>query len=127
MQIDFDANDPVSDFVTVPQGTYLCRIGEVRVGHTRGGDERWSLRLLVSRRLYFDILAWPSLCRVVALSPSPGVVPSPLVPAEVPGMAVPISVFGGSPANSATLYFRQCACVVCVCVCGYRMQKASDM
>ena len=62
MQIDFDANDPVSDFVTVPQGTYLCRIGEVRVGHTRGGDERWSLRLLVADGQHVGKqAAWDSL------------------------------------------------------------------
>ena len=62
MQIDFDANDPVSDFVTVPQGTYLCRIGEVRVGQTRGGDERWSLRLLVAEGQHVGKqAAWDSL------------------------------------------------------------------
>lgn len=48
MEIDFDAKDSVSDFVSVPPGTYLCRVGEVRVGTTRGGDERWSLRLVVA-------------------------------------------------------------------------------
>lgn len=62
MQIDFDANDPVSDFVTVPQGTYLCRIGEVRVGQTRGGDERWSLRLVVAEGQHVGKqAAWDSL------------------------------------------------------------------
>ena len=62
MQIDFDANDPVSDFVTVPQGTYLCRIGEVRVSQTRGGDERWSLRLLVAEGQHVGKqAAWDSL------------------------------------------------------------------
>ena len=30
MQIDFDADDSVSDFVTVPAGTYHCRVGEIR-------------------------------------------------------------------------------------------------
>jgi hypothetical protein len=47
MEIDFDAADHVSDFVTVPGGTYVCRVAEVRVGQTRTGDERWSLRLVV--------------------------------------------------------------------------------
>jgi hypothetical protein len=44
--IDFDGN--VSDFVTVPSGTYRCRVAEVRPGLTRAGDERWSLRLVVA-------------------------------------------------------------------------------
>ena len=48
MEIDFDAKDTVSDYVSVPAGTYHCRVGEVRVGQTRGGDERWSLRLMVA-------------------------------------------------------------------------------
>ena len=48
MEINFDAKDSVSDFVSVPEGTYLCRIAEVRVGETKTGDARWSLRLLVA-------------------------------------------------------------------------------
>jgi hypothetical protein len=48
MEIDFDADNRVSDFVTVPPGHYLCRIAEVRTGTTRSGDERWSLRLVVA-------------------------------------------------------------------------------
>ncbi|MCA8953658.1 MAG: DUF669 domain-containing protein [Planctomycetes bacterium] len=48
MEIDFDATESVSDYVTVPAGTYLCRVVEVRPGTTRGGDERWSLRLVVA-------------------------------------------------------------------------------
>ena len=48
MEIDFDHQDQVSDFVTVPEGTYLCRVAEVRTGTTRAGDERWSLRLVVA-------------------------------------------------------------------------------
>jgi hypothetical protein len=42
-----EGRDPVADFVTVPAGTYRCRIDDVRTGTTRGGDERWSLRLTV--------------------------------------------------------------------------------
>ena len=48
MEIDFDEQDRVSDYVTVPEGTYLCRVEEVRPGVTRAGDERWSLRLVVA-------------------------------------------------------------------------------
>ena len=62
MEIDFDANDPVSDFVTVPKGIYLCRISEVRIGQTRGGDERWSLRLVVAEGQHVGKqAAWDSL------------------------------------------------------------------
>ncbi len=48
MEIDFDAAQPVSDYVTVPEGTYVCSVAEVRPGLTRAGDERWSLRLVVA-------------------------------------------------------------------------------
>lgn len=44
---DNDAN--VCDFVTVPAGIYVCRIAEVRVGMSRAGAVRWSLRLVVAQ------------------------------------------------------------------------------
>lgn len=47
MDIDFDSVENVADYVTVPAGTYLCRVAEVRPGTTRGGDERWAVRLVV--------------------------------------------------------------------------------
>ena len=44
MEIDFDSAESISDYVTIPTGTYLCRVAEVRPGTTRAGDERWSMR-----------------------------------------------------------------------------------
>ncbi|MBL9077239.1 MAG: DUF669 domain-containing protein [Planctomycetes bacterium] len=62
MEIDFDASDRVSDFVTVPAGTYVCRVAEVRPGATRAGDERWSLRLVVAEGQHTGKqAAWDSL------------------------------------------------------------------
>lgn len=62
MEIDFDASDSVSDFVTVPAGTYLCRIAEIRIGTTRAGDERWSMRLVVAEGQHVGKqAAWDSL------------------------------------------------------------------
>jgi hypothetical protein len=62
MEIDFDADNRVSDFVTVPPGHYLCRIAEVRTGTTRSGDERWSLRLVVAEGQHVGKqAAWDSL------------------------------------------------------------------
>lgn len=62
MEIDFDASDSVSDFVTVPAGTYLCRVAEIRPGATRAGDERWSLRLVVAEGQHVGKqAAWDSL------------------------------------------------------------------
>lgn len=62
MEFDFDAADGVSDYVTVPAGTYLCRIAEVRAGLTRAGDERWSLRLVVTEGQHVGKqAAWDSL------------------------------------------------------------------
>lgn len=48
MEIDFDGGSHSSDFVCVPEGTYKCFVDEVRIGCTRAGDERWSLRLRVA-------------------------------------------------------------------------------
>ena len=48
MNQDFDASGRVSDFCSVPAGTYRCRVAEVRPGTTRAGDERWSLSLVVT-------------------------------------------------------------------------------
>ena len=62
MEIDFDASDRTSDYITVPAGSYLCRIAEVRPGHTRAGDERWSLRLVVAEGEHVGKqAAWDSL------------------------------------------------------------------
>jgi hypothetical protein len=62
MEIDFDASDRVSDFVTVPAGTYVCRVAEVRPGTTRAGDDRWSLRLVVAEGQHIGKqAAWDSL------------------------------------------------------------------
>lgn len=62
MEIDFDATDRLSDFVTVPAGTYVCRIAEIRPGTTRAGDERWSMRLVVAEGQHVGKqAAWDSL------------------------------------------------------------------
>jgi hypothetical protein len=62
MEFDFDASDRVSDFVTVPAGTYVCRVAEIRPGTTRAGDERWSLRLVVAEGQHVGKhAAWDSL------------------------------------------------------------------
>ena len=62
MEFDFDSSDGVFDFVTVPAGTYACRIAEVRTGATRAGDERWSLRLVVAEGQHVGKqAAWDSL------------------------------------------------------------------
>ena len=62
MEIDFDSADRTSDFVTVPAGTYLCRVAEVRPGQTRAGDERWSMRLVVAEGEHVGKqAAWDSL------------------------------------------------------------------
>ena len=62
MEIDFDETDSTADYVTIPAGTYLCRIAEVRPGTTRAGDERWSLRLVVAEGHHVGKqAAWDSL------------------------------------------------------------------
>ncbi len=48
MELDLDTDDSVTDFISVPAGTYLCSLSEVREGNTRNGDARWSMRLTVA-------------------------------------------------------------------------------
>ena len=49
MKLDLDNTHRISDFVTVPAGTYLCRITEVREKTTQAGDalcdEGWPVPL----------------------------------------------------------------------------------
>lgn len=62
MEINFNDTEQLSDFVTVPAGSYVCRIAEVRPGTTRAGDERWSLRLVVAEGEHVGKqAAWDSL------------------------------------------------------------------
>lgn len=50
------------NYTTVPEGTYRCRIDEIRQGCTRAGDLRWSLRLIVTEGEYRGRqAAWDSL------------------------------------------------------------------
>jgi len=48
MKLDFDDTDQITDYVTVPEGTYLCRITDVRERETRSGDSMWALRLSIA-------------------------------------------------------------------------------
>ena len=62
MQIDFRTITEPDNFVTVPEGLYLCRIAEVRPGVARDGSERWSLRLVVDEGDHAGhTAAWDSL------------------------------------------------------------------
>ena len=52
MRFDFSQIQDVESFVSVPEGTYLCRVAEVRDGLTRDGNVRWSMRLEVAQGEY---------------------------------------------------------------------------
>jgi len=64
MQIDFSRVDDVESYASIPEGTYLCRVAEVREGVTRDGSPRWALRLEVAdgdyagRTAAWDGLTW---------------------------------------------------------------------
>jgi hypothetical protein len=47
MHIDFRTIEDSESYVTVPEGTYLCRVAEVRENLAMNGSPRWSLRLEV--------------------------------------------------------------------------------
>ena len=50
--IDFDEVTENKDYASIPEGCYRCKIGEVRVGMTRNGHERWAYRLEVANGEY---------------------------------------------------------------------------
>jgi len=64
MKYDFSTMEDVDSFVSVPEGSYLCRVAEVREGQTRDGSPRWSFRLEVvdgehaGRTAAWDALTW---------------------------------------------------------------------
>jgi len=62
MEFDLNGAEQPTDFVTVPQGVYLCEISDVRVGTTRAGDPRWGIRLIVAEGEYVGRqAAWDGL------------------------------------------------------------------
>jgi len=62
MQYDFSGIDDVQSFVSVPAGSYRCRIAEVRPGQAKDGSARWSLRLEVAAGDYAGRTgAWDSV------------------------------------------------------------------
>jgi hypothetical protein len=64
MQFDFSQVNDVESYVSIPEGTYTCRVAEVREGVARDGSVRWSLRLEVAegdfagRTAAWDSLTW---------------------------------------------------------------------
>jgi len=64
MQVDFSAIDDPETFNSVPEGTYVCRITEVRESLTKEGHPRWAIRLEVSegelagRTAAWDGITW---------------------------------------------------------------------
>jgi len=64
MRFDFSQVQDVESFVSIPEGSYPCRVAEVREGLSRDGSVRWSLRLEVldgeyaGRTAGWDGLTW---------------------------------------------------------------------
>lgn len=62
-RIDFSQVDGVTDFAPLPDGEYVCRLGDVEPDITRSGDAMWRLRWVVESgefagRLLFDNLVF---------------------------------------------------------------------
>jgi hypothetical protein len=47
VRVDFNQVDDAENYVSVPNGTYLCEVSEVRSRQGDDGSERWSLRWVV--------------------------------------------------------------------------------
>jgi hypothetical protein len=64
MHYDFSQVQDTQSFVSIPEGSYDCRIAEVREGLARDGSVRWSFRLEVLPGIYagrtagWDALTW---------------------------------------------------------------------
>jgi hypothetical protein len=62
MRFDFSKVDDTRSFVSVPEGSYVCRIAEVRQRASRDGSPRWSYRLEVVEGEYSGrTAAWDSI------------------------------------------------------------------
>jgi len=62
MRFDFSQIQDVESFVSVPPGTYRCRVADVREGTARDGSVRWSFRLEVADGEYAGrTAAWDSV------------------------------------------------------------------
>jgi hypothetical protein len=62
MKLDFSQIEDAESYVSIPEGTYLCRVAEVREGSTRDGSPRWGLRLEVAEGEYAGrTAAWDAL------------------------------------------------------------------
>ena len=62
MKLDLTHLDDTDSYVSIPEGSYLCRVAEVRPGTTREGQPRWGLRLEVAEGDYAGrTAAWDGL------------------------------------------------------------------
>lgn len=62
MQHDFSTIEDEQSYTSVPEGTYICKITDVRVRDSRDGSERWSVRLDVDEGDWAGRLAaWDSV------------------------------------------------------------------
>lgn len=62
-KINFADVNAVADFAPLPDGEYLCRLGDIETDVTRAGDPMWKLRWIVeggeqAGRILFDNLVF---------------------------------------------------------------------
>jgi hypothetical protein len=61
VEFDFDGVES-TDYQSIPPGTYVCRVDDVRTGSARDGSERWSLKWVVDRGSFAGrFAAWDNL------------------------------------------------------------------
>ena len=64
MRYDFSDVEDIENFVSVPEGEYLCQVAEIREGTARDDSLRWSMRLevvggdLCGRTAGWDSITW---------------------------------------------------------------------
>jgi hypothetical protein len=62
-KIDFNNVSAIADFAPLPDGEYVCRLGDIETDATRAGDPMWKLRWIVESsehagRILFDNLVF---------------------------------------------------------------------
>jgi hypothetical protein len=62
-KIDFNTVSGIADFAPLPDGEYVCRVGDIETDVTRAGDVMWKMRLIVEAgehagRILFDNISF---------------------------------------------------------------------
>src|SRR5690606_3749400 len=62
MNVNFDGSEEITDYASIPAGTYLCAVTEIRERLTSSKDPMWAIRLTVAEGEFTGrTAAWDNL------------------------------------------------------------------